>query len=88
MMNQIIAMGLQERPEMSPQSQQIGVHHVALYIHPEDFHKTVEVLRRANVTIVRDPVERGGWTVNFLDPDGTQLEFHTGTLPERMKVWT
>ncbi|WP_035462585.1 VOC family protein [Alicyclobacillus macrosporangiidus] len=79
---------LQERPELTPQRQQIGVDHVALYIEPDQFRAAVEVLRTANVPIVRGPVERGGgWTVNFLDPDGTQLEFHTGTLAERMKVW-
>jgi catechol 2,3-dioxygenase-like lactoylglutathione lyase family enzyme/histidinol phosphatase-like enzyme len=79
---------LQEKPELPPQRQQIGVDHVALYIEPDEFGAAVEVLRTANVPIVRGPVERGGgWTVNFLDPDGTQLEFHTGTLAKRMKVW-
>lgn len=80
---------LQERPDMPPQSPQLGVDHVAFYIAPEEFHAAVETLRQAKIPIVRGPVERGGgWTVNFLDPDGTQLEFHTGTLAERMKVWT
>jgi RimJ/RimL family protein N-acetyltransferase/catechol 2,3-dioxygenase-like lactoylglutathione lyase family enzyme len=80
---------LQERPELSPPTPHLGVDHVAFYIAPDDFHAVVEVLRQANVPIVRGPIQRGGgWTVNFLDPDGTQLEFHTGTLTERMKVWT
>jgi RimJ/RimL family protein N-acetyltransferase/catechol 2,3-dioxygenase-like lactoylglutathione lyase family enzyme len=80
---------LQERQEMLPQRPQLGVDHVAFYVEPEGFHEAVEALRRSNVPIVRGPVERGGgWTVNFLDPDGTQLELHTGTLYERMKVWT
>lgn len=79
---------LQERPELPAQQQQLGVDHVALYIAPDAFHSMVDRLRVAHVHIVRGPVERGGgWTVNFLDPDGTQLEFHTGTLAERMKVW-
>ncbi|WP_067934377.1 VOC family protein [Alicyclobacillus kakegawensis] len=79
---------LQERPELASQRRQFGVDHVAFYIQPAAFHEAVEGLRRANVPIVRGPVERGGgWTVNFLDPDGTQLEFHTGTLAGRMKVW-
>ncbi|WP_067929347.1 VOC family protein [Alicyclobacillus shizuokensis] len=79
---------LQERPELASQRSQLGVDHVAFYIQPVAFHEAVEMLRRANVPIVRGPVERGGgWTVNFLDPDGTQLELHTGTLAGRMKVW-
>ncbi|MFX4300930.1 VOC family protein [Alicyclobacillus tolerans] len=79
---------LQERPELQPPNLQLGVNHVAFYVDPEEFHSAVETLRKAHVPIVRGPVERGGgWTVNFLDPDGTQLEFHTGTLEERMKVW-
>jgi ribosomal protein S18 acetylase RimI-like enzyme/catechol 2,3-dioxygenase-like lactoylglutathione lyase family enzyme len=80
---------LQERPEMSPQKPQLGVDHVAFTIPSEEFHTALEVLRVAKVPILRGPVERGGgWTVNFLDPDGTQLEFHTGTLAERMETWT
>jgi len=79
---------LQERPELPPQERQLGVDHVALFVHRDEFHAAVETLRTANVPIVRGPLERGGgWTVNFLDPDGTQLELHTGTLAERMKVW-
>ncbi|OFW75590.1 MAG: glutathione transferase [Alicyclobacillus sp. RIFOXYA1_FULL_53_8] len=80
---------LQERPDKVQQTPQLGVNHVALYIHANEFDAAVEVLQRRNVSIVRDPVERGGgWTVNFLDPDGTQLELHTGTLGDRMRVWT
>lgn len=79
---------LQERPELTSQKSQLGVDHVALYVAPTEFHSMVEVLRAANTPMLRGPVERGGgWTVNFVDPDGTQLEFHTGTLAERMKVW-
>lgn len=79
---------LQERPALPAQQQQLGVDHVALYTPPESFHAMVNTLHSAKVPIVRGPLERGGgWTVNFLDPDGTQLEFHTGTLQERMKVW-
>ncbi len=48
----------------------------------------VHVLQENEVRIVRGPVQRGqGWSINFLDPDGTQLELHTSTLEERMKVW-
>ncbi|KPV38990.1 VOC family protein [Alicyclobacillus ferrooxydans] len=79
---------LQERAELAIQQRQLGVDHVALSIAEDGFHAMVEVLRTGNTAIVRGPVERGGgWTVNFLDPDGTQLEYYTGTLAQRMKVW-
>ncbi|WP_051322115.1 VOC family protein [Alicyclobacillus contaminans] len=79
---------LQERPELPSPNAQLGVDHVALHVSPTAFHRMVEILRTRNVPLVRGPLERGGgWTVNFLDPDGTQLELHTGTLAERMKNW-
>jgi catechol 2,3-dioxygenase-like lactoylglutathione lyase family enzyme len=53
-----------------------------------DFDAAVSLLRRAAVPIVRGPVQRGlGWSVYFLDPDGTKLELHTSTLEERMTIW-
>lgn len=79
---------LQERPDMAEQRPQIGVDHVAFFIDEQDFAEAVEQLKANNVTIVREPIRRGrGLSVNFLDPDGTQLELHTSTLAERMKVW-
>jgi RimJ/RimL family protein N-acetyltransferase/catechol 2,3-dioxygenase-like lactoylglutathione lyase family enzyme len=79
---------LQERPDLAPPNPQLGVDHVAFYIDSNEFHAAVEVLRQSNIPIVRGPVHRGGgWTVNFLDPDGTELELHTATLAERMMVW-
>jgi catechol-2,3-dioxygenase len=79
---------LQERPEKVKQREQLGVDHVAFYINEKDFAKAVKHLQENNVEIVRGPIKRGlGWSVNFLDPDGTQLELHTSTLSERMKVW-
>jgi catechol 2,3-dioxygenase-like lactoylglutathione lyase family enzyme len=64
-----------------------GVHHIALSVSEEDFAAAVEHLRRYNVPIVRGPILRGiGRTVNFLDPDGVQWEFHTSNLTERMTV--
>lgn len=54
----------------------------------DDFAVAVDVLREAAVPIVRGPVKRGtGWSVNFLDPGGTQLELHTSTLAERIRGW-
>lgn len=65
-----------------------GMDHVAFYIAENDFNEAVGILKQSNVPIVRGPIQRGvGWSVNFLDPDGIQLELHTSTLDERMKIW-
>lgn len=80
---------LQERPEyLFQQQKQIGVDHVAFYILEGHFDSAVKSLNEQQVPIVRGPEKRGrGWSINFLDPDGTQLELHTSTLSERMNVW-
>lgn len=80
---------LVERPEYKAASDQyFGIDHVAFYINEADFHHAAKMLRDHNVKIVRGPIERGnGWTINFLDPDGTELELHTATLQQRMKDW-
>ncbi|MFC3745800.1 VOC family protein [Paenibacillus sp. GCM10012306] len=65
-----------------------GVDHVSFSITEEDFAEAVQILKSHKVPIVRGPVQRGrGWSVNFLDPDGIQLELHTSNLQERMTVW-
>ena len=65
-----------------------GIDHIAFSVSVEHFHKAVAELKKAGVPIVRGPVWRGGgWSVNFLDPDGTEIECFTGTLAERMKTW-
>ncbi len=79
---------LQERTELPSLIPQLGVDHVAFYIDSGEFHTAVEVLRQANLPIVRGPIQRGdGWTVIFLNPDGIQVELYTGTLAERMMMW-
>ncbi|MOA58059.1 Metallothiol transferase FosB [compost metagenome] len=66
----------------------IGIDHIAFSIAEEHFEEALQVLRTHEVRIIRGPVKRGvGWTVNFLDPDGIQLELHTSNLRERMSVW-
>jgi catechol 2,3-dioxygenase-like lactoylglutathione lyase family enzyme len=71
----------QERP---PQLKQL---HLALTVDEADFDKAVQHLRDNGVTIIRGPITRGvGKTVNFLDPDGIEWEFHTSNLAERMNV--
>lgn len=63
--------------------------HLAFSIEESDFPSAVETLLASEASIVRGPVYRGGgWSINFLDPDGNQLELFTGSLTERMKVWT
>jgi catechol 2,3-dioxygenase-like lactoylglutathione lyase family enzyme len=79
---------LVEKAESDAQEKAAGVDHVAFSIAESDFDAAVQQLKQHGVTIVRGPVLRGqGWTVNFLDPDGTQLELHTGNLAKRMEVW-
>lgn len=66
----------------------VGVDHIAFSIAEEHFKEAVQGLQTQNVPIIRGPIKRGiGWTVNFLDPDGIQLELHTSNLRERMSVW-
>lgn len=80
---------LQERGDYSDQRiETLGVDHVAFTINEENFHNAAQQLKEKDIPIVRGPVQRGGgWTINFLDPDGTNIELHTGSLKERMKHW-
>jgi len=66
-----------------------GMDHLAFSIAEADFPAAVVRLQQEGVPIVRGPICRGGgWSINFLDPDGIELELFTGTLAERMKVWS
>jgi len=66
----------------------IGVDHIAFSITEEYFDEAVQILQANEVRIIRGPVKRGaGWSINFLDPDGLQLELHTSNLRERMEIW-
>ncbi|MEK3769310.1 VOC family protein [Paenibacillus sp. FSL R5-0887] len=80
---------LLEKPDyMSIANNVVGVDHIAFSIAEEHFEEAVQGLLTQNVPIIRGPIKRGiGWTVNFLDPDGIQLELHTSNLRERMSVW-
>jgi metallothiol transferase len=80
---------LVEKKHAKPlEADRIGVDHVAFSIDEADFDAAVTSLTAAGVTIVRGPVERGlGRAVNFLDPDGNQLELYTSDLHRRMTVW-
>ncbi|MYL32411.1 glutathione transferase [Pontibacillus yanchengensis] len=80
---------LQERPSYSKLEQQhIGIDHVAFTVDEIGFHQATTYLIEQQVSITRGPIKRGGgWTINFLDPDGTVLELHSATLQDRMQVW-
>ncbi|WP_282943454.1 VOC family protein [Paenibacillus sp. RC67] len=80
---------LLERPhDKVDRTESSGMDHLAFSIAESDFSEAVQTLQRANIPIVRGPISRGGgWSINFLDPDGTELELFTGTLADRMKVW-
>ncbi|ARU60099.1 hypothetical protein CBW65_02775 [Tumebacillus avium] len=61
--------------------------HLALTVDDADFEAAVQHLRDHHVEIVRGPITRGvGKSVNFLDPDGIEWEFHTSNLAKRMQV--
>jgi catechol 2,3-dioxygenase-like lactoylglutathione lyase family enzyme len=81
---------IMEKRDDPPQTlKTLGVDHIAFFIPPSYFDEAVQRLKEHGITIVRGPLKRGtGWSVNFLDPDGTELELHTSTLQERMTVWT
>ncbi|AZK47927.1 VOC family protein [Paenibacillus lentus] len=78
-----------QRPGLNKKIEKgMGVDHVAFYINEDDFQEAVSVIERKGVTIVRGPIKRGkGWSINFLDPDGIELELHTSNLDERMEIW-
>ncbi|WP_433748799.1 VOC family protein [Falsibacillus pallidus] len=79
---------LQERPEKEKPGDCLGVDHIAFFIEEGDFHEAAALLQKKKIPIVRGPIIRGsGWTVNFLDPDGNQLELYTATLDQRLKTW-
>lgn len=76
-------------PRTADTDETAGMDHLAFSIEEADFHEASKKLLDAGVSIVRGPVYRGGgWSINFLDPDGIELELFTGSLAERMKVWT
>ncbi|HBS47197.1 MAG TPA: glutathione transferase, partial [Paenibacillus sp.] len=68
-----------EKPEFTESiGSVIGIDHIAFSVAEEHFEEAVQVLQAHEVRLIRGPVKRGlGWTVNFQDPDGIQLELHT-----------
>ncbi|WP_028548517.1 VOC family protein [Paenibacillus sp. UNC451MF] len=77
-----------EHGRLSASDEMGGMDHMAFSISEDDFSDAVKQLQTAGIPLVRGPIHRGGgWSVNFLDPDGIELELFTGTLEDRMKVW-
>ncbi|MCF6410989.1 VOC family protein [Pseudalkalibacillus salsuginis] len=65
-----------------------GVDHFAFSINEKDFYNAVALLKEKDILIVRGPIERGGGhVVNFLDPNGIEIELNTSDLKTRMKDW-
>ncbi len=73
--------------EMKPAA---GFPHFALYIPTEDFHVTVDALRKAGVQFLGEPSSRVDfgtttvWAVFVTDPSGNVIELtDVGPLPDR-----
>ncbi|TCS96967.1 VOC family protein [Hazenella coriacea] len=79
---------LEKEKSISFPPESCGIDHVAFSILEPDFMKAVKTLQQHQISLVREPVLRGGgWSVQFKDPDEIMLELFTGSLAERMKDW-
>jgi catechol 2,3-dioxygenase-like lactoylglutathione lyase family enzyme len=79
---------MERKVESGEKHRATGVDHVAFSIAASDFDDAIDHLMQHEVSIVRGPLARGGGhVVNFLDPDGIQLELNTSDLKTRMKDW-
>ena len=83
----LIERNIHEKKEDS-KFKQLGVDHIAFFIDEANFQEAVRKISQSKIRVVRGPVQRGkGLSINFLDPDGTELELHTSNLEERLEVW-
>ena len=79
---------LLEREKQPLSNDRYGMDHIALSISELDFFRLAKKITQQNIPFVRKPIFRGGgYSMQFLDPDGILLEYFTGTLSKRMENW-
>ncbi|GAF07861.1 fosfomycin resistance protein FosB [Paenibacillus pini JCM 16418] len=61
--------------------------HIAFTVATEEFGEKVNRLLGVRVLPGRERDERDKLSVYFLDPDGHQFEFHTGSLQDRLDYY-
>lgn len=63
--------------------------HIAFTVEEADLEKWMDKLEQAGAVVLegRGRDARDFKSVYFLDPDGHQFEFHTGTLADRMEYY-
>nr|WP_312855448.1 metallothiol transferase FosB [Litoribacterium kuwaitense] len=78
---------LNEEPDRAPVS--TAYTHLAFAIEEKDFEAWEEKLKQHHVHILagRARDERDRNSIYFTDPDGHQLELHTGTLQDRLQYY-
>lgn len=59
--------------------------HYAFHVEPEQFASLVTTIKQSGTTIFKENNSPGN-SLYFLDPDGHQLEIHTGNAFSRLKA--
>lgn len=84
-----IWLALNEEKDIPRQDIEASYTHIAFSIDEADFDKTREKLIKCKVNILpsRPRNEKDKKSIYFTDPDGHKLEFHTGTLQDRLDYY-